>query len=148
MTWVTIHRVCGEIAVARSIGDADYKSIPVNVKLSDKLFFWPIEHSQILYDDVVIPDPEIISFNITQDDEYIVLASDGLWDVVTPDLAIKRINDQLALRQQIFNNGTGKDKDGFPPLTYDEIAQDLCELAIRLGSSDNVTIIILLFEHE
>lgn len=47
MNWVTIHRVCGELAVGRSIGDAPYKTIPLNDKLEDFLFLWPIGHSQV-----------------------------------------------------------------------------------------------------
>ncbi len=48
MNWVTIHRVCGEIAVARSIGDMNYKGLNLNSKLDDDMFRWPDQHNQVL----------------------------------------------------------------------------------------------------
>ncbi len=33
--------------------------------------------------DLVIPDPEFVCVTLTPQDEFMVLASDGLWDVVS-----------------------------------------------------------------
>ena len=41
--------------------------------------------------DLVIPDPEIQSRDIGPGDEFLLIASDGLWDVVTPRDAVKFI---------------------------------------------------------
>ena len=46
VSWVTIHRVCGEISVSRSIGDPDYKSFLPGVKV-DAFFAWPDDHDQV-----------------------------------------------------------------------------------------------------
>ena len=46
VSWVTIHRVCGEISVSRSIGDPDYKSFSPGVKV-DAFFAWPDDHDQV-----------------------------------------------------------------------------------------------------
>ena len=46
VSWVTIHRVCGEISVSRSIGDPDYKSFIPGEKV-DAFFIWPDGHDQV-----------------------------------------------------------------------------------------------------
>ena len=125
VTWVTIHRVCGELAVSRSIGDPDYKRFVPHEKV-DALFNWPDDHNQSFAADLVIPDPEVVSVDLTKNDEFFVIASDGLWDVVGPDDAVDKIRSAF--------------KAGRSPV---DAAEDLCDLALKLGSSDNVTIIIV-----
>lgn len=49
MNWVTIHRVCGEISVSRSIGDPDYKNLVPGHKQEDWYFRWPDGHSQVSF---------------------------------------------------------------------------------------------------
>jgi len=89
-TWATIHRVCGEISVSRSIGDPDYKRFtpgqPVNA-----FFSWPQNHNQVFEADLLIPDPECRVHQLGEKDEFLVLASDGLWDVVSPGEAVTMI---------------------------------------------------------
>ncbi len=91
MSWTTIHRVCGEISVSRSIGDPDYKNLVPGMKQEDWYFRWPEGHSQVLEADLLIPDPECKIHEIGANDEFLVLASDGLWDVLTPFDAVKII---------------------------------------------------------
>mgnify|MGYP003386943413 CR=1 FL=1 len=47
MNWNTIHRVCGELSVSRSVGDADYKVLPLNEPCPDPTFLWPENHNQV-----------------------------------------------------------------------------------------------------
>lgn len=54
-------RVLGSLAVSRALGDCQLKEI------NDK---------------AVIAEPEITSFYFQSDDEFIVIATDGLWDVM------------------------------------------------------------------
>lgn len=125
VTWVTIHRVCGELAVSRSIGDPDYKRFVPHEKV-DALFNWPEGHNQSFAADLVIPDPEVVTHELTKGDEFFVIASDGLWDVVGPEDAVDKIRSAF--------------KAGKSPI---DAAEDLCDLALKLGSSDNVTIVIV-----
>jgi serine/threonine protein phosphatase PrpC len=46
MNWVTIYRVCGELAVSRSIGDPDYKGFVPGEKV-DAYFGWPDGHKPV-----------------------------------------------------------------------------------------------------
>ena len=60
--YVVNGRVLGSLAIARSLGDKNLKDSPTNS---------------------LIPDPEVTSFSVSLDDEFIVIASDGLWDVMS-----------------------------------------------------------------
>lgn len=60
-------RVLGSLAVARALGDCQLKSINSRA---------------------VIADPEITSFYFQEDDEFIVLATDGLWDVMSSQVSM------------------------------------------------------------
>jgi serine/threonine protein phosphatase PrpC len=55
-------RVQGSLAIARTLGDK-------NLKLSDQKF--------------LIPNPEITQFRLHEQDEFVVIATDGLWDVMS-----------------------------------------------------------------
>ena len=46
MTFVKIHRVCGELAVSRSIGDTLYKYFTPGEKV-DVYFNWPEGHDEV-----------------------------------------------------------------------------------------------------
>ena len=68
--------------------------------------------------------PDIYYKKITPDTRYIVMACDGLWDVINPD----ELNT-------IF--------DEFSKLNVDNLAISLAELALKKGSTDNVSIIVI-----
>ncbi|CEG36263.1 probable protein partial [Plasmopara halstedii] len=55
-----VDRVNGCLAVARAFGDAELSQL-------------------------VIADPEVTVYELYREDEFIVMASDGLWDVLTND---------------------------------------------------------------
>ena len=188
VSWVTINRVCGELAVSRSIGDPDYKGFVPGEKV-DALFNWPEGHSQVFMADLVIPTPETRSMDIASSDEFIILASDGLWgmkththtpththththshafhtrnarkqgDVVSMHnlyislFLISRATHTYSLTLTIADVISGAEavtrvraafvKEQSPT----EAAEELCDLALKLGSSDNVTIVIVQFSH-
>jgi serine/threonine protein phosphatase PrpC len=60
-------RVQGSLAVARTLGDRNLKQ--ANAKY-------------------LIPDPEVTQFRVTRRDEFIIIASDGLWDVMSSQVLI------------------------------------------------------------
>ncbi|OEU19417.1 protein serine/threonine phosphatase 2C, partial [Fragilariopsis cylindrus CCMP1102] len=65
--FVKCKRVDGDLAVSRGLGDFSYKS---NGLL-------PVEQQK------VIPNPEFVIYPRSKDDEFMVLACDGIWDVAS-----------------------------------------------------------------
>ena len=64
---VMIQRVNGSLAVSRALGDFEYKNVQGK---------GPCEQ-------LVSPEPEITTEKRTDNDEFIVLACDGVWDVMS-----------------------------------------------------------------
>ena len=86
--------------------------------------------SKIFMADLLIPMPECRSITLHPGHEFLIIASDGLWDVISSKEAVNRARAAIALGH-----------------TASEAAEELCDLAIKLGSSDNVTTIIVQFTH-
>jgi serine/threonine protein phosphatase PrpC len=122
--WVEIARVNGELAVARAIGDADYKG-----DAKDKYCWaYPEGHSEHFTADLVSSEPEFKETELTADDEFLVLACDGVWDVLESQEVIDQIYQDLSKGR-----------------SAQEAAENLAHQALRLGSSDNVTAIVICF---
>ncbi|PKI39544.1 hypothetical protein CRG98_040014 [Punica granatum] len=98
-----VWRIQGSLAVSRGIGDKHLKQ-------------W------------VIAEPETKVLRIAPDHEFLILASDGLWDKVTNQEAVDIVRPSL----------TGLDKPN-PFLA----AKKLAQLSIRRGSTDDVTVLII-----
>ncbi|KAG1685639.1 hypothetical protein DVH05_007763 [Phytophthora capsici] len=95
-----VPRVNGQLAVSRSIGDVSLKSF-------------------------ISCDPEVQTRKITKNDRFLILATDGLWDVVT--------NKQAAQLASRF-----KDPQA--------CADALMELALDRHTTDNVTVLVVKLE--
>ena len=67
---------------------------------------------------------------LEQDDKFIVIACDGLWDVVDGNLATRVVIQQFQM------HGRG-------PEGAKKAAEELQSLAYRLGSSDNITVLVV-----
>jgi serine/threonine protein phosphatase PrpC len=93
-----IRRVNGQLAVSRAFGDRKLKAF-------------------------VPADPEITEFKITERDEYMIIASDGLWD--------KMDDSQLAAALI----------EGFDDL--DVMAERLTDYANRYNTMDNTTVMVV-----
>jgi len=92
-----VWRVEGVLAVSRAIGDR-------------------------LLKDYVIPDPDVVRWVCSSDDMYIVLATDGLWDVFT--------NQQVGSILQACRSA----QHG---------AETLAQQAYLKGTNDNVTVMVV-----
>ncbi|KEH32480.1 putative protein-serine/threonine phosphatase [Medicago truncatula] len=115
------YRVLGVLAMSRSIGDRYLKP-------------W------------IIPEPEVNMVQREKNDECLILASDGLWDVMTNeeacDIARKRI---LLWHKKYGDNGaTVLDKgEGGVDLASQSAAEYLSKLALHRGSGDNISVIVI-----
>jgi serine/threonine protein phosphatase PrpC len=94
---------------------------------------------------VVSGEAEIKIFPVRDDDDFIVLASDGLWDVMTSDQVVQFVNKKLDAIAP-----TGKMGDG-----VEDIAKRLKDVrrknmsryvateALKRGSADNICVLIV-----
>ncbi|XP_061361483.1 protein phosphatase 2C 56-like [Gastrolobium bilobum] len=112
------YRVLGVLAMSRSIGDRYLKP-------------W------------IIPEPEVNIVQREKNDECLILASDGLWDVMTNeeacDVARKRI---LIWHKKYGNNGSTGQGEGADPAAQ-SAAEYLSRLALQRGSQDNISVIVI-----
>jgi serine/threonine protein phosphatase PrpC len=84
----------------------------------------------------VYPLPDIFRYESEPNDKFIVMACDGLWDVMSNQDVVDFILEELdKLKKNKTTNGGGKNN----------IAKLLGEYAIQKGSYDNITIIIVFF---
>ncbi|KAL6330831.1 hypothetical protein AAG906_009259 [Vitis piasezkii] len=111
-------RVCGVLAMSRSIGDRYLKP-------------W------------IIPDPEVMYIPREKEDECLILASDGLWDVMTNqevcDTARRRI---LLWHKKNGHNPPAERGRGVDPAAQ-AAAECLSKLALQKGSKDNITVVVV-----
>eukprot|EP01041_Mallomonas_annulata_P003093 gene3093-6067_t len=103
------NRVNGILAISRAFGDVQFKSYEGNAGL-------------------LTASPDLTTEDICGAVEFAVVASDGLWDVMTPQVVVDYIRKRASVR-------------GSLPL----VAQDLVHEALKQGSVDNVTMLIFVF---
>lgn len=118
-------RVLGVLEVSRSIGDGRFKRCGVSC----------------------IPD--VMRCTLTDNDRFLLLACDGLWKGFSVDSALKFINDILEKEnfeetETIINN-TGLEDVQLDPVSarFQEACHKIASEAIRNGSSDNVTVMLV-----
>lgn len=75
-------------------------------------------------------DPDITKTAINRDLQYVILASDGLWDVMSAKEACK------------YLKATSKE------LSPEMQAQGLAQHAHRSGSKDNISVVVIKFNHK
>lgn len=72
------------------LGDPDYKGFQPGAVV-DAFFLWPDDHNKVFHGDLVLSEPECQLHTITYEDDFLIFASDGLWDVVSPAEAVKHV---------------------------------------------------------
>jgi len=123
-------RVNGMLALSRALGDFEYKN--------NSLFK--------VKDQVVTAHPDVKMLPITNDTEFILLACDGIWDVMTSQEAI------TFCHQTIYNSNFGRQKRSMGELTQgvEKLMDDCCatDLSTSQGlGCDNMTAIIVELIH-
>lgn len=79
--------------------------------------------------------PDIFRYKLSNNDKFIVLACDGLWDVLQTQDVVNAVLDCC------YDNLTNERIN-----THINIAKKLADLAIAKGSNDNVTVIVVFFK--
>ncbi|RLN55711.1 hypothetical protein BBJ29_006812 [Phytophthora kernoviae] len=110
---VRSNRVNGDLAVSRALGDFSYKA-RADLRA---------EQQQ------VSAEPDIEKQKIDNTEEFLILACDGIWDVMS--------NDELcAYVRQLMNNGESN---------LELIAEEILDNCLRAGSRDNMSVVIVKF---
>jgi len=113
VVWFGGWRVNGTLAVSRSIGDE-----PMSQQL--------------------IADPHIFQHTIDEDDDCIIIATDGLWDVFNAEQVYQFIEK--------WRKEHGSENDNRNVDWEENIASELVEEAMKANSKDNVTCMIIFLQ--
>eukprot|EP00036_Acanthoecidae_sp_10tr_P019573 CAMPEP_0206303950 /NCGR_PEP_ID=MMETSP0106_2-20121207/9497_1 /ASSEMBLY_ACC=CAM_ASM_000206 /TAXON_ID=81532 /ORGANISM="Acanthoeca-like sp., Strain 10tr" /LENGTH=411 /DNA_ID=CAMNT_0053734753 /DNA_START=402 /DNA_END=1638 /DNA_ORIENTATION=- len=110
--YIVMGRVCGNLAVSRALGDFMYKEVrslpPERQKISN-------------YADITCVER-------TEAHDFLIVACDGIWDVVTNQQAVSFVN-------RLWKNGD----------PAEVVAEKLLDHCLRRGSTDNMSALIIYF---
>lgn len=90
-------RLLGQLQPLRSFGDVAYKwSKELHRKVLDVLYGQPIVAESIyLTPPYLTAQPEVSHKVLAEDDRFLILASDGLWETVSNEMAVKIVGEHL-----------------------------------------------------
>ncbi|KAI5889693.1 protein phosphatase 2C [Schizophyllum commune H4-8] len=106
-------RVNGVLAVTRSLGDSSMK-------------------------DFVVGAPYTTETELSEEDQFLIMACDGLWDVVSDQLAVDLVLGKVAEE--------GDQKPRSDPIDAQEAAEKLVKYALRNHTLDNITVVVIVFK--
>lgn len=107
-------RINGTLAVSRALGDFEFKK--------DELR-GPCEQ-------LVSPEPEITIIERRPEDQFLILACDGIWDVMSNSDLCEYVRYKLMIEPSLEN-----------------VCSSVIDVCLRKGSRDNMSIIIVVFEN-
>lgn len=119
--WVEFNRVNGKLALSRALGDFSYKQ---NSKKSPE-------------DQIVTAYPDVEVRDITEDWEFLILACDGIWDVMTNEDVVGFVRHRL---------GIGLEPEDICEQLMSRCLAPECQMG-GLGC-DNMTVVIVCFLHK
>lgn len=111
---VMMQRVNGSLAVSRALGDFSYKRAPYE-DFSEQL---------------VSPEPEVTKYPRHEDDDFVFLACDGIYDVMSNQEIIAFVMHQLEIESDLS-----------------KICSDLLDTCLNKNSRDNMSAILITFPH-
>ncbi|KAI4882419.1 hypothetical protein NFI96_021739 [Prochilodus magdalenae] len=109
---VTLQRVNGSLAVSRALGDFAFKEVE-----------WRTQTEQL-----VSPEPEVYELERSPQDEFLVVACDGVWDAISNEELCGFVRNRLQVCDDLR-----------------EVCTQVIDLCLYKGSLDNMSIIIICF---
>ncbi|KAG9346213.1 hypothetical protein JZ751_008038 [Albula glossodonta] len=107
---VMIQRVNGSLAVSRALGDYDYKCVDGK---------GPTEQ-------LVSPEPEVFEIGRAPEDEFVVLACDGIWDVMSNEELCEYIRSRLEVWDDL-----------------ERVCNSVVDTCLHKGSRDNMSVVLV-----
>lgn len=91
----------------------------------------------------IIPEPEVTFLPRAREDECLILASDGLWDVMTNEEACELARKRILLwhKKNGVTLATGRG-EGINPAAQ-AAAEYLSNRALQKGSKDNISVVVV-----
>ncbi|KAK7821570.1 hypothetical protein U0070_014450 [Myodes glareolus] len=111
---VMIQRVNGSLAVSRALGDFDYKCVDGK---------GPTEQ-------LVSPEPEVYEILRAEEDEFVVLACDGIWDVMSNEELCEFVKSRLEVSDDL-----------------ESVCNWVVDTCLHKGSRDNMSIVLVCFSN-
>eukprot|EP01025_Chloroclados_australasicus_P010621 TRINITY_DN1438_c1_g1_i17.p1 TRINITY_DN1438_c1_g1~~TRINITY_DN1438_c1_g1_i17.p1 ORF type:complete len:412 (+),score=57.97 TRINITY_DN1438_c1_g1_i17:2494-3729(+) len=128
--WIKDGRVCDILAVSRAFGDWEFKGEGLQdlLKYGVREGFWKQDFAEKaeFKSDPIISTPDITEIQITDKDQAVVVATDGLWDVM----------DSLEVTRYVRQNFTRRRDPQW-------IAEGLANLALKRYTADNVGVVVI-----
>lgn len=103
------------IEITRSLGDAYFKAYEFTKGLCSG----------------IISEPDVCTVVLRSGDEFLLVASDGFWDVVPPSHAVTFVRNMIQHKRNL-----------------DFICKELTQMALVRGTTDNVTVLLVHFHPE
>lgn len=128
--WVVDRMLNGYIGMSRAIGDNDLKQHRNITKFSAPAEYADRARNVAFASDLFVATPEVSAKTIGDDMHFVVVASDGIWHVLSSQDAIDVVYRQL-LRG-----------------TYRNPAKALVSWALKRGAQDNITAFVLLLSRQ
>ncbi|XP_048393884.1 protein phosphatase 1A isoform X1 [Stegostoma tigrinum] len=109
---VMIQRVNGSLAVSRALGDFDYKCV----------------HGKGPTEQLVSPEPEVYEIERSADDQFIILACDGIWDVMGNEEICEFVKSRLEVSNDL-----------------EKVCNQIVDTCLYKGSRDNMSVVLICF---
>lgn len=123
--FVQFGRVCGVLAVSRALGDYEFKFTGNRFTMNREL--------------IVSNVADVRQINLTDSSKFLLMACDGLWDVVENEEATQFVRDFLRYTPDVGSSPEATKR------ALNNCCQKLAEFAIDRGSTDNVSVMLLFF---
>ncbi|XP_051123080.1 protein phosphatase 2C 57 isoform X2 [Andrographis paniculata] len=126
--WINNGRICGDISVSRSFGDMRFKTKKNEMlKKGVEEGRWTEKFASRIQPkgDWVTASPDVFQVALGPDAEFVVLASDGLWDYINSSDAV------IFVRNHLRQHGD-----------VQMASEALAQLALNRYSQDNISIVI------
>lgn len=124
--WIDDGRVCDILAVSRAFGDAHFKGpgLAALIAEGEEERGWP--KGATFTADLVTVEPDVKVIDIVPEDEFLILATDGLWDAMPTVEVIRWARREFKAKS-----------------TAQEVAESLVGLALKRYTQDNVAVVVI-----
>ncbi|CCW64252.1 unnamed protein product [Phytomonas sp. EM1] len=157
--FVRFGRVCGILAVSRALGDFEFKmqrGSPRAPRITDREKNDVKKKKNNGNDDTAQPEyavsnvADVRQLHLTDNSTFLILACDGLWDVLLNEEATQFVKDFLSYTPDISDPLIHAGRRPRPPphvisRVLNNCCRKLAEFAVDRGSMDNVSVMLLFF---